>query len=67
MNRYQGTILAVALGLAGCTTWTQPLKTEADFNRDMYDCQRDAAPVQESFRASQMRSACMRVKGWRER
>jgi hypothetical protein len=32
----------------------------------MYECERDAAPVQERGRNRQMIERCMRVKGWQQ-
>jgi hypothetical protein len=32
----------------------------------MYECERDAAPVQDRGRNRQMIERCMRVKGWQE-
>lgn len=58
-------LLLLCPALAGCTTWVHPTKTEADFERDAYECERDAAAVQDPIRLSLMRDRCMRVKGWR--
>jgi hypothetical protein len=60
-------ILLVALALTGCATnyKQQPVSASA-FDRDMYACERDAAPVQERGRNRQMIDRCMRVKGWQQ-
>lgn len=54
--------------LAGCSTvWTQPGTSEADFKRDAYECERDAAPVRNGFQAMGMQERCMESKGWRKK
>ena len=62
--------IAAALGafalLIGCTTWQHPHKDESAFNRDIYDCEVQSAPVVDPWRAAQMRERCMRLKGWRQ-
>lgn len=60
-------ILLVTLALTGCATnyKYQPTSVSA-LDRDMYECERDAAPVQERGRNRQMIERCMRVKGWQQ-
>ena len=53
------------LAIAGCATYSQPGKSDAEFRRDAYDCERDAAPVANGFAAYSMRHRCMLTKGWR--
>lgn len=36
-------LLICAALLAGCATWKHPSATEADFNRDRYQCQMETA------------------------
>lgn len=51
--------------LAGCVNYTKPGSTEAEYNRAMYDCERDAAPVQDVARRLPMIQRCMSIKGWK--
>lgn len=55
----------VAILLAGCTTTLQHPDPRADFERDYYQCQKDAAPIQEQPRRYDVEQRCMRIKGWR--
>ena len=54
---------ALLLAIAGCATYSQPGKSDAEFRRDAYE--RDAAPVADGFAAYSMRHRCMLTKGWR--
>lgn len=36
------TIAIVSIGMVGCTQWRHPSATQADFQRDSYDCQNQA-------------------------
>ena len=56
----------ILAALAGCSTWNHQTKGKAEFERDAYECERDAAPVAEGMRAYNMRRQCMRLKGWVE-
>jgi hypothetical protein len=60
--------LPLLLALAGCQTVWVPAepgtKTQADFQKDAYECERDAAVVRDGFQAAGMRDRCMRVHGW---
>lgn len=57
----------LCLLLAGCAqTYSHPTKSEADLQRDSYECERDTAAVQNMFRANDMYRRCMAVKGWRD-
>lgn len=59
------TIAIAAVLLAGCgTTWTKPGATEADYRRDHYACERDAALLP-PLAGIGMRERCMQAKGWR--
>lgn len=60
-------IAATAIAaLTGCTTWSQPGKTELDFNRDMYGCQRDVVASNDAVYMAYLRNRCMETKGWRQ-
>lgn len=37
--------LSLSLLLAGCASWKHPSATEADFNRDRYQCQMETTSV----------------------
>lgn len=57
--------LAALLALAGCSTqYVQPGKSAADFQSDLYACERDAAPAAEPLYRSRMLDRCLTVKGW---
>src|SRR5690348_9186218 len=59
--------LAIALLLAGCASrqlYSHPTKDEVAFQQDLYDCERDAAPVADARAHNGMMDRCMRVKGW---
>ena len=59
--------ILLALALAGCaTTYKHPTAPVSSLDRDMYECERDAAPVQDRGRNRQMIERCMRVKGWQQ-
>ena len=59
------TIGAILL-IAGCATWSHPFKDESAFHMDAYECEVQAAPVQDPVRAMMMRQRCMELKGWRQ-
>ena len=52
--------------LPSCATWVHPTKTEADFDRDGYECEVDAAPLRDGWGRVAMWQRCMHVKGWRQ-
>lgn len=53
----------IALLLAGCSTnYTHTAKT--DIRQDAYECERDAAPVQDRIQARLMVDRCLTSKGW---
>lgn len=59
--------LLVLAMLAGCATpeiWVKPSGTDAQLERDVYDCERDAAPVRDRWHAEGMINRCLRLKGW---
>lgn len=64
--------LAVVLALSGCqvsgcaSQWVKAGGTQEEFRRDLYECQKDAAPVQYMPRYNRMVDDCLRVKGWHE-
>jgi hypothetical protein len=58
--------LFLALALTGCATNYKQTASVSKLDRDMYECERDAAPVQERGRNRQMVDRCMRVKGWQQ-
>ena len=62
--------IAAALGafalLTGCATWSHPFKDASAFHMDAYACEVQAAPVQDPWRALEMKKSCMRLKGWRD-
>lgn len=57
----------VLLALVGCAqgwVYRKPGATEAMYNREIYECRKDAAPVQDVILKREMINDCMRVKGW---
>jgi hypothetical protein len=59
--------LLLALALSGCATnYRHQTTSVSNLDRDMYECERDAAPVQDRARSRQMIERCMRVKGWQQ-
>lgn len=54
----------IVLLLTGCVAWDKPGSTEESFQRDMYECEKDAAPVQNRIDRAHMVERCMKVKGW---
>jgi hypothetical protein len=60
--------LPALLLLAGCaTTWTQAGKSELEVKRDLYECEKDAAPIRSPIRAEAMIERCMELKGYSAR
>jgi hypothetical protein len=58
--------LFVLLLVAGCSaTFTHPTKSEADFQADVYECEKEAASVQEGAIYQRMLERCLGLKGWR--
>lgn len=58
-------LVVLVLGLAGCATnWVQAGKTESDFNRDSYECERDGTAMKDDFGRVAMWQRCMGVRGW---
>lgn len=73
--RTSTTILAATI-LSACatTTWEKPGATEADFERDKYECIKDGEQHAANqgfggnpFIVAQRAKECMRVKGYTER
>jgi hypothetical protein len=68
-------ILCAGLLTACAKTWDKPGATEAEFNRDSYECQRDARMAHGSFGgglAGQFymmgfAEQCMGARGWNPR
>jgi hypothetical protein len=59
--------LLLTLALTGCAAnYKHQAASASTFDRDMYECERDAAPVQDRGRNRQMIERCMRVKGWQQ-
>jgi hypothetical protein len=59
--------IALTVLLAGCATeWRHPMKGAAEYERDYYECEKDAAPQQDVIRWRGMMERCLRSKGWRE-
>ncbi len=54
--------------LTGCAPqmWVKPGGTNEAFQADAYDCERDAAPMQNRYQAALMIERCLQVKGWRK-
>jgi hypothetical protein len=59
-------VIATVAVSACAANYTHLSKSELDFERDMYQCEREAAPVQDRARNRQMIDRCMRVLGWRQ-
>jgi hypothetical protein len=57
-------IIAMVVVLVGCDTH-KPIATVGDkLEAAHYECLRDAAPVQNQWRARAMVDQCMESKGW---
>lgn len=58
--------LVVLLGLAaGCSSaWVKPGGTDTAFQRDRYECEKDATALQSRWEASFMIERCLQTKGW---
>ena len=68
MTRAAGLVLV--LFLLGCaqTEWKHPTKSEDDYHKDFYACEKDR--IDRSLGRGEGKTffgACMRAKGWRER
>ncbi len=69
MVRFMGligrlTVLLVTLASPACTrVWVRPGGTEAEFNRDSYECHRDSLsfPTYEQWQLYEM---CVKARGW---
>ena len=60
-------ILLLLIALTGCATGYKHEATSASaFDRAMYECEREAAPVQDRWRQRTMIERCMRLKGWQQ-
>jgi hypothetical protein len=60
-------VLLLALLLSGCTTtFTHTTQAPTEFDRELYACQREAAPIQDRARSSDMIERCMAIQGWRK-
>jgi len=56
----------LVLLLTGCsTTYMQPGKSEGDFQRDLYECEKDFAAMADRWVARHQVDRCLKVKGWR--
>ena len=60
-------VLPLAVLLSGCTTtFTHTTRAPTEFDRELYACQRDAAPIQDRARSRDLIERCMGIKGWRK-
>ena len=66
----------VSFGLSGCaqTIWDKPGATQADFNRDSYECEKDTRQsgyfgggLSGSLRMKEFYGKCMVARGWTAR
>lgn len=59
----------VVVLLSGCTTqYAHPTKSDAEFQRDVYECERDAAPAaRQPIVYERMLDRCLEIKGWARR
>jgi hypothetical protein len=53
-------------GCAGSQTWAKPGGTQADLDRDTYECERDARmlPSGSQYERIKFSEQCLRSKGW---
>jgi hypothetical protein len=60
--------MTCASSLCSCTTyWTKPGYTDAEFRKDNYECERDAAQSGLGFgtlASARMREECMEARGY---
>lgn len=56
------------LMLMGCAkaAWVHSNKSEQDYYKDVYQCERDAAFVQGFLPKARMQDNCMKAQGWRQ-
>lgn len=66
MNRKTLLLLIAAMQLSGCAmTWDKAGATQQDFQRDRYECDRDAAQShREGFGALALKIECLEAHGW---
>ena len=58
-------VIALAVMLSGCGgPYSKPGGSSETFNRDWYECRRDAAAIEDPFRRIDMQDTCIRSKGW---
>lgn len=57
--------VALALALQGCAPTHAPGKNAHDYESDVYQCEKEAAPQRDLILWRQMRDRCMRLRGWR--
>ena len=62
MRRWVSVVLVLLL--AGCVSYQHPTKTEAEFDQDMYECERDFAAAVYSDYYMDYVTRCMKTKGW---
>lgn len=66
MRRVRSLAAILLIVLPGCGSWSQVGKGQAEFEGDMYECMREAAPAAADMSyVGALRDACMRRKGWR--
>jgi len=69
------TLILSTVGIAGCATvWEKPGATQADFNKDSYECERDARQsgyygtgLAGAINMQNFADRCMIARGWSEK
>lgn len=62
----KGLIAVFAALCAGCSTYySKPGATDDEFQKALYECERDFAAVQEPLLRSRQVDRCLAVKGWK--
>lgn len=68
MERKQNDMLGYGQPMAlSELNWQHETKTNDEFRRDAYECERDRASVRSRQQASELQDRCMLSKGWRRR
>ena len=62
-------LLSVVVAVTGCKFyWSKPGGTEADFNRDSFECVKESSPTPEAAKygiaSEKIYKACLRQRGW---
>lgn len=59
--------LLVALLLAGCAqSFSHPSKSDDEFKRDSYECEREAIGIRDGDQWRRMTRMCMELRGWKK-